>query len=194
MSSTRQPIPSWLSGLPKATVATPRRTGLPQLQSLAPCACGGCETGWFNEGWTCPGPSCTGPRRTEIADYLCGMMSKSCHVEHPPKASETLRSFVRGGDGEKLQAVAFSQACAPALEQIPKQFLNVVLTPEEADEHMQTWSLLHGVGDVESYAMTAWTNQRVMWVTQSAGSTTLHSAPLAPPPFRARFHAKMPGF
>jgi hypothetical protein len=104
-----------------------------------------------------------------------------------------MRSFVRGGDGEKLQAVAFSRTRGPALTQIPDKCLDVVLTPEQADGHMQTWSLLHGIGNVKSYAMMAWTDQRIMWVTQFAGCTTLHSAPLAPPPFGARFHAEMPG-
>ena len=76
-----------------------------------------------------------------------------------PNASETLRSFLRGGDGEKLQAVAFSRTRGSALTQIPDTFLDVVLTPEEADRHMKSWSLLHGIGNVQSYAMTAWTDR-----------------------------------
>ena len=186
MSSTKQPIPNWLLPDTPATVATPRRTKPPTTVS-GTCKC---EKWWFNKGWTCFCPSGTGPRHTENADYLCSMMEKSgCG----PNASETLRSFVRGGDGEKLQAVAFSRTRGPALTHIPDPFLDVVLTPEQADRHMKTWSLLHSIGEVQSYAMTAWTDQRIMWVTQFAGSTTLHSAPLAPPPFGAHFHAQMPG-
>ena len=108
-----------------------------------------------------------------------------------PTASESLHYFMQAG--EFLEAVAFSDTDFPGPRAIPQAVLNRVLTPSEANAHMQSWSLLGGFGSVESYAMTAWTNQRVIWVTQYDGRTTLHSAPRLPPAFGQAFRCEMPG-
>ena len=105
-------------------------------------------------------------------------------------AYESLTFFLK--TNEVLQAVAFSDERSE-FDAIPAALLNRVLTPFEAAGHMHSWSLLGGFGRVKSYAMTAWTNQRVIWVTQYDGQTTLHSAPLVPPAFGSTFKCGMPG-
>jgi hypothetical protein len=55
-----------------------------------------------------------------------------------------------------------------------------VLTLEEAEPLMQSWSFYGGYGSPDCYATYIWTNQRVIWVTQYDGSTRLSSAPRNP--------------
>ena len=106
-----------------------------------------------------------------------------------PTAYETIVAFMQ--PGESLQALAFSDP--GGLNAIPESLLDHVLTPFEAARYMQSWSILGGYGNVSSYAMLAWTNLRVIWVTQSDGQTTLHAAPITPPAFGSVFRCDMPG-
>lgn len=63
---------------------------------------------------------------------------------------------------------------------IPKEMKGVVLTLERAKPLMNGWSFNCGHGSPECYATYIWTNQRVIWVTQYDGATTLDSAPRSP--------------
>ena len=45
---------------------------------------------------------------------------------------------------------------------------------------MKSWSFWGGYGAPQCYAIYAWSNQRVFWVTQYDGSTSLNFAPRIP--------------
>ena len=127
------------------------------------------------------------------ADHLRSMQSLELAAEaRAPTAFECLQAFLQIRAGETLEAIAFSDPDDFAVS-IPKTLLDRILKPEEAAAHMNSWSLLGGHGNVKSYAMAAWTNQRFIWVTQYDGSTSLHSAPLQPPLFGQPFRCEMPG-
>lgn len=100
-------------------------------------------------------------------------------------------SFMRAH--ETLQAIAFSDSERTELGAVPSSLLDRVLHPLEAAAHMQSWSVLGTYGNPSRYAMTAWTDQRVLWVTQYDGRTTLHSAPLWPPALGSPCRCQMPG-
>lgn len=90
--------------------------------------------------------------------------------------------------GETVEAVVFGpygwngygqeQVIAP----IPESKQGIVLTWDEARPMMQTWTFYGGYGSPDCYAVTIWTNERVIWVTQYDGSTQLDSAPRTPVP------------
>ncbi len=52
----------------------------------------------------------------------------------------------------------------------------MALTPEEAEPLMQHWQFNGGYGGAECYAVTIWTNQRVIRVHEYDGSTCLSGA------------------
>ena len=129
----------------------------------------------------------------DVPEHLRGMRASYLvrKALAQPSAFETLTSFLRAH--ETLQAVAFSDSERTKLGAIPESLLDRVLHPLEAAPYMQSWSLLGGFGNPSSYAMTAWTNQRLLWVTQYDGRTSLHSAPLSPPATGSTFQCQMPG-
>ena len=126
------------------------------------------------------------------ANHLNSMQSSEFEAgDRARTALESLHSFMQIQAGETLQALAFSQPEGGlSMEGIPETLLDRILRPDEAAPHMHSWALLGGFG---SYAMTAWTNHRVIWVTQYDGSTSLDSAPLRPPLFAQPFRCLMPG-
>ena len=63
---------------------------------------------------------------------------------------------------------------------VPLEKRGKVLTIKEARQFMEGWEFYGGFGGPESYAVYIWTNQRVIWVTQYDGATSLDSAPRNP--------------
>ena len=98
------------------------------------------------------------------------------------KPGEVVEAIVFGpfgwGDDEDEpgQAYAEDRIRGP----IPKDKRGKLLTLEEAKPHMQCWTFYCGYGAPMCYATYVWTNQRVIWVTQYDGSTSLDSMPRNP--------------
>jgi hypothetical protein len=63
---------------------------------------------------------------------------------------------------------------------VPYDIRGKVLTLDQAEQYMQGWSFYGGYGAPDCYATYIWTNQRVIWVTQYDGATSLDSAPRNP--------------
>lgn len=59
---------------------------------------------------------------------------------------------------------------------VPFALRGKVLPPQEAEPLMEGWSFNGGYGAPMCYAIRAWTNKRVYWVTQYDGATCLDSA------------------
>lgn len=59
---------------------------------------------------------------------------------------------------------------------VPFALRGKVLSPQEAEPLMEGWSFNGGHGAPKCYAVHAWTNKRVYWVTQYDGATRLNSA------------------
>lgn len=59
---------------------------------------------------------------------------------------------------------------------VPFEKRGTVLTLEEAAPMMESWSFYGGFGAPNCYAVSIWTNKRLIWVTQYDGSTSLDSA------------------
>jgi len=59
---------------------------------------------------------------------------------------------------------------------VPFDKRGVALTLDESKPYMSGWSFDGGYGAPNCYAVTVWTNRRVIWVTQYDGSTCLDSA------------------
>ena len=68
----------------------------------------------------------------------------------------------------------------PENSHVPFKLRGKQLTLEEATPFMQNWSFYGGYGAPDCYATYIWTNQRIFWVTQYDGSTSLDSAPRHP--------------
>ena len=139
------------------------------------------------------GSWCGSPRNE---DHLHSMQSVRLEQgEQAPMAFDCLQSFMQTQAGERLEALAFSkpEAITGKLPPIPITLLDRILKPDEAKAHMNSWSLLGNAGHVKSYAITAWTNHRIIWVTQYDGITSLHAAPRGPPRFGQAFRCEMPG-
>jgi len=66
------------------------------------------------------------------------------------------------------------------LGRIPPDKIGVIMSLEEAKPYMQTWEFWGGYGAPECYAMYAWTNKRVIFVSEYDGSTQLNSVPNRP--------------
>ena len=56
---------------------------------------------------------------------------------------------------------------------VPFNKRGVALTFEEAAPMMESWSFYGGFGSPKCYAVRIWTSDRVFWVTQYDGSTSL---------------------
>ena len=99
-------------------------------------------------------------------------------------AARDLREFLR--EGEIVEAVVFGEFGWGGFHEdelfdpMPKDKRGVVLTWEEAQPLMKGWTCWCGYGAPLAYAMYVWTNQRVIWLTQYDGSTSLDSAPRNP--------------
>ena len=63
---------------------------------------------------------------------------------------------------------------------VPESLQGKLLSIEDARPMMLGWSYDCGYGAPECYATYAWTEKRVIWVTQYDGSTSLDSAPRNP--------------
>jgi hypothetical protein len=70
----------------------------------------------------------------------------------------------------------------PSPPPVPFDMRRKVLTLEQAEPLMQSWRFRGGYGAPECYAVTVWTNRRVIWVTQYDGSTRLSAALRNPEP------------
>ena len=101
-------------------------------------------------------------------------------------------------EGETLESLVFGAwgwGCAPAEGEdweegygepgdmpVPADKRGRVLAPDEAKPLMDGWSFYGGYGAPDCYATYAWTNKRVIWVTQYDGATSLDAAPRNPIP------------
>ncbi len=65
---------------------------------------------------------------------------------------------------------------------VPFEKRKIVLTLRQAKPLMRTWSFNGDYGAPTCYAVTVWTNRRVIWVTQYDGSTHLSAALRNPEP------------
>jgi hypothetical protein len=88
-------------------------------------------------------------------------------------------------EGEVVEALVFGAwgwggYGEPQPAPVPKDKRGVILTLEEAEPYMQAWNFYGGYGAPDCYAVNIWTNQRVLWITQYDGSTSLSSAPRNP--------------
>ena len=99
-------------------------------------------------------------------------------------ALEELKAFL--GEGEKVRGIVFGSWGAgygePAPPPVPLEMRGKLLTLEAAAPMMKKWTFAGGgFGSPECYAMYAWTDRRVIWVTQNElGATWLDSAPRNP--------------
>ncbi len=98
-------------------------------------------------------------------------------------------------DGEVLKSIVFGEYGGGGWPQagegskIPLDKQGVVLDPDEAKPLMQNWEADGGFGVPECHALYAWTNRRVVWITQYDGATGFNSAPRNP----IKCKPKMPG-
>jgi hypothetical protein len=99
-------------------------------------------------------------------------------------------------DGEAIEAIVFGpwgwgwgpaegKEWTPGFSEpdpspVPFALRGRVLTIEEAEPMMQSWSFFGGYGSPDCYATYIWTDRRVLWVTQYDGATGLSSAPRHP--------------
>lgn len=89
-------------------------------------------------------------------------------------------------DGEVIEGIVFGEYGWSSYRQpkdapVPKEiFGKLLLWDETTFSYMEGWSFYGGWGSPECYAVYVWTDQRVIWVTQYDGSTTLDSAPRNP--------------
>jgi len=88
-------------------------------------------------------------------------------------------------DGEVVESIVFGEwgwggYGEPENKPVPMEKQGVALTIEEARPMMQAWAFYGGYGSPDCYAVNIWTNQRIIWITQYDGSTSLDSAPRNP--------------
>jgi len=88
-------------------------------------------------------------------------------------SGERLEGIVFGAWGwgvweDTTQEPAYGEPDPPP---VPFNKRNVLLTPEEAEPFMRSWSFYSGFGAPDTYAIYAWTNFRTIWVTQYDGSS-----------------------
>lgn len=98
-------------------------------------------------------------------------------------AYEDLLEFLR--EEEIVTAIVFGEWGWGGYEEpipnaVSHKLFGKILTIEEAKPLMQTWSFYSGYGAPECYAVNVYTNQRVIWVTQYDGSTSLNSMSIIP--------------
>lgn len=65
-------------------------------------------------------------------------------------------------------------------EPIPPEMRGRVLTWEEAEPYLHNWSCYGGYGSPSCYAITVWTADRVLFITQYDGSTRINEVPRHP--------------
>ena len=84
-------------------------------------------------------------------------------------------------ENEVVEAIVFGNwgwggYMEPEPPPVPMDKKGKILSLEEAKSLMLTWSFMGGFGAPECYAVNIWTNQRLIWVTQYDGATSLSSA------------------
>lgn len=109
-------------------------------------------------------------------------------------AYSELREFLN--DGEAIEAIVFGPWGwgfapqdgeewergyeEPSAPPVPFEMRGKVLSEEQAEPYMQSWSFYGGYGAPDCYATYIWTTERVIWVTQYDGATGLDAAPRNP--------------
>jgi hypothetical protein len=88
-------------------------------------------------------------------------------------------------EGEEVEAIVFGEwgwsgRGEPDPPPIPEEIRNIALSLEEAKPYMRGWEIYGGFGAPECYAMYAWTDSRIIWITQYDGATGLDCAPRNP--------------
>lgn len=88
-------------------------------------------------------------------------------------------------DDEIIEAVVFGPwgwdgYGEPDPAPVPESMQGRLLPWNIARTYMQNWSFYGGFGAPECYAVYIWTSERVFWVTQYDGATSLSWAPRWP--------------
>lgn len=88
-------------------------------------------------------------------------------------------------DEETVEGVVFgvfgwSGFDEPDEAKIPENMRGIVLSIDQAKPFMKGWSFYGGHGAPMCYAITVWTNENVIFVSQYDGSTRLESVPRNP--------------
>lgn len=105
-------------------------------------------------------------------------------IESQHSAYENLMDELK--DGEQVESIVFGDWGWGGFHEdyipdpIPKDKRGKLMTLGEARPLMQSWSFYGGYGAPLCYAVYIWTNERVIWVTQYDGRTSLNSAPRNP--------------
>ena len=93
-------------------------------------------------------------------------------------AYEDLNEYL--DEGEEVESIVFGEYGwggykEPEPNPVSHDLFGKILSLEDAKPLMQTWSFYTGFGAPECYAVNIYTNQRVIWVTQYDGATSLDS-------------------
>jgi len=104
-------------------------------------------------------------------------------IEDREDAYEDLMKFLE--EGESVEGIVFGEYGWGGYgeeenHKVQKKNQGKLMTLAEAEPLMHGWTFYGGYGAPECNAIYAWTNKRVIWVTQYDGSTTLNSAPRHP--------------
>jgi len=99
------------------------------------------------------------------------------------EAYEQLIEYLR--EDEVIEAIQFGEwgwggYKEPEPNPIPHELFGKILTLESAEPYMRGWSIYGGFGSPECYSLNAYTNHRVIWITQYDGATGLDSMPRHP--------------
>jgi len=92
--------------------------------------------------------------------------------------------------GENITAIVFGEwggwdhqiACKEEYTRpVPVDMLNKRMTLAKAKPYLnKDWSFYGGYGGADCHSIYAWTNKRIIWVSEYDGATSLDSAPLKP--------------
>lgn len=110
-------------------------------------------------------------------------MSAWKELQDKLRPGETIEGIVFGawGWGSIAPGDGFEPGYGePEPPAVPVELRGKVLSPEDAEPYMQSWSFSGGYGAPDCYAVYIWTSERVFWVTQYDGATWLDSAPRNP--------------
>lgn len=105
------------------------------------------------------------------------MTNAKQEIENLLEPGETVEAVVFGAwgwgftpdEGEEWRA-GYGE---PEPEPVPFDKRGVILSWEEAAPMMTNWSFYGGFGAPDCYAVRIWTTERIYWVTQYDGSTSL---------------------
>lgn len=113
-------------------------------------------------------------KEKNAADDLIGLLNKDEKLEAIVFGPWGWGSTPREGENWEL---GYGEPKSPP---VPFEHRGNLLSFEEAKPFMESWSFYGSFGAPACYAIYAWSNKRVFWVTQYDGSTGLCWAPRHP--------------